>query len=128
MTANNTNIIEFPAHKIVREQVPEQVQAMKHMRQKAYLNSVVDEHSHGMLMNFYMAGVDIGKPEIHEKFAIGMECLRAALYETIGEPHILDDDIRHMVGKVKASLPQPMNEEEFEDILEEFGEPDLTIE
>lgn len=102
MTTEPNTILAFPAHRIVRDQAPEEEAKRAALRQMVYMNGIVEDMSKQLLMNLFMAGVDMSTKVTAERFSLTIELLRATLYSSISKEHMLHDKMDEMITKIKS--------------------------
>lgn len=117
-------VLKFPAHRIVRDQAPEEQAKRAAMRQMVYMNGIVEDMSKQLLMNLFMAGVDLSNKVTAERFSLTIELLRATLYSSIEKEHLLHDAMDGMIEKIKSFQGGEMDAlPDIEMEMEDDGDP-----
>lgn len=123
MTPESAQILKFPAHKVVRTIPPEAFEERAKQQQMMFADSLLSEIAKSTFMNMTMNGMLFDQESI-VKFSASMEMLRAAMYDSMGVPHYLDDQMSIVVAEIKSkntnSTEELISQEDIEEIVTEL--------
>jgi hypothetical protein len=108
------NVVEFPSHRIVRENINNSVieQAREKSTQK-FADSIVDSLIEIMLEEMENFGVDTETESFMKDFSLTVDSLRASVYRTLGIKHhlhaFIDKNVKMMP---RDEIPFQLSEEE----------------
>lgn len=127
MTETTNNVVEFPRHKIVRENTVDAEVERKRKEKSliSYANSLVEEITENLLMDFDNSGVDVDTDTFAKDFHFLAGIITATVYRSMEIKHDLHQFIDERVRIVKEDafdILKDLDTLEF-DKLEELDKP-----
>jgi trimethylamine:corrinoid methyltransferase-like protein len=97
-----SNIVKFPANKIVREILPnhEEIERNKAKSKQKWAEEVVEDFVANMMDALDNYGITVDGPEFNKDFSTAIDMLRATIYRTMDLPHHLHHFIDNNVEAV----------------------------
>lgn len=123
----SNNVIEFPKHKIFRENVfdCEEIERKKEKSLKKFADSLTQEITENMLMDFDNSGINIESESFIKDFHFLVNVLTATIYRTTDLKHDLHTFIDERVKLIKVDqtddqlsivIPKTMEFDELEEL------------
>lgn len=118
MTQSTNNIVEFPKHKIVRDNVNnEELNKMKEKSLTNFADSLTQEITENMLMDFDNSGINIETETFIKDFHFLVGILTATIYRSMDLEHDLQEFIDERVRIVKSKdTPETKEFDKLEDL------------
>ena len=98
-------VISFPEDRVVRTQKPKTTKANKKLvadQQKLHINRLIEENASLLATRLVMSGINIGTDDFERNYAFTVECLRSALYKSVGLRHPLQDPINDIIRTIES--------------------------
>ncbi len=77
--------------------------------QKNHINKMIEEQANLLACRLSMNGVDISTEDFQKSFALTIECLRAAIYNTVGLSHPMQRPMQEMIDEIEIIIKHPKN-------------------
>ena len=104
------NIVEFPRHRIVRENAGhEYIEQAKEKSKANFAENISDDLIGILLEEIENVGVDTSTDEFMKDFSMTVDSLRATVYRTFGVPHHLHEFIDKNVKMIHRETGEPID-------------------
>jgi hypothetical protein len=111
------NIVEFPSHRIVRENInAEIIELAKEKSTQKFADTITEDIVGNIIEDLENSGVDVERTEFIKDFSLAADALRAAVYRQFGIDHSLHEFIDKNIKMVNRLTGEPL--EIIEDVLD----------